>query len=104
MYAVVVSGGKQYRVSQGDVVKLEKIELDQGASFDFDKVLMVGEGDQIVVGDPHVNGAKVSAEVIEHGRDKKVTTIKFKRRKKYLRTKGHRQHFTKVKVTGVAKG
>ena len=102
MYAVIQSGGKQHRVSEGQTVKLEKIETETGATVDFDKVLMVSNGDDITIGKPYVDGAKVSAEVVSHGRGKKVKIIKFKRRKHHMKQMGHRQWFTEVKITGIS--
>ncbi len=101
MYAVFQSGGKQHRVSEGQTVKLEKIESETGASIDFDKVLLVADGDKVSVGQPYVKGAKISAEVVAHGRGKKVKIIKFKRRKHHMKQMGHRQWFTEVKITGI---
>lgn len=101
MYAVIVSGGKQYRVSEGQSVKLEKIEAETGASIDFDKVLMVADGDNIKIGQPVVAGAKVTAEIVAQGRHKKVKVLKFKRRKHHMKQMGHRQWFTEVKITGI---
>lgn len=102
MYAVIVSGGKQYRVSEGDKLKLEKIEAETGASVDFDKVLLVVDGEKVNVGAPEVKGAKVTAEVVAHGRHKKVKILKFKRRKHHMKQMGHRQWFTEVKITGIS--
>jgi large subunit ribosomal protein L21 len=101
MYAVIVSGGKQYRVSEGQTVKLEKIEAETGASIDFEKVLMVADGDKFSIGQPVVKGAKVTAEIIAQGRHKKVKIMKFKRRKHHMKQMGHRQWFTEVKITGI---
>lgn len=101
MYAVFQSGGKQHRVSEGQTVKLEKIESETGASIDFDKVLLVADGDKVTVGQPYVDGAKISAEVVAHGRGKKVKIVKFKRRKHHMKQMGHRQWFTEVKITGI---
>lgn len=101
MYAVIVSGGKQYRVSEGQKVKLEKIEAETGASIDFDKVLLVADGDKVSIGQPVVKGAKVTAEVVAQGRHKKVKILKFKRRKHHMKQMGHRQWFTEVKITGI---
>jgi large subunit ribosomal protein L21 len=102
MYAVIVSGGKQYRVSEGDVIRVEKIKADQGASVDLDKVLMVADGDDIKVGAPYVDGGKVTATVESHGRGDKVKIVKFRRRKHSRKQMGHRQHFTELKITGIA--
>ena len=100
MYAVIESGGKQHRVIEGETLKLEKIEVATGEIVEFDKVLMVG-GDTIKIGTPLVAGSKVTAEVIAHGRHKKVKIIKFNRRKHYRRETGHRQWFTEVKITAI---
>jgi len=101
MYAVIVSGGKQYRVQEGQTLKLEKLTAEQGANVEFDRVLLVGNGDDIKVGAPVVEGAKVTAEVVEHGRGKKVQILKFKRRKHHMKRQGHRQWYTEVKITGI---
>ncbi len=102
MYAVIQSGGKQHRVKEGQLVKLEKIEAETGATIDFDKVLMIGKDGDIQLGAPYLDGAKVSAEVVQQGRGKKVQIIKFKRRKHYRKQMGHRQWFTEVKITGIS--
>jgi len=101
MYAVIESGGKQHRVEEGEVLKLEKLEAATGEKVDFDKVLMVGEGESVKIGTPYVEGSKVTAEVVTQGRAKKVNIIKFNRRKHYRRQQGHRQWFTEVKITGI---
>ncbi|MFC6634548.1 50S ribosomal protein L21 [Microbulbifer taiwanensis] len=101
MYAVIESGGKQHRVEEGEVLRLEKLEVATGESIDFDKVLMVVDGDKINIGAPVVDGAKVSAEVVSHGRGEKVKIIKFRRRKHSLKRQGHRQWYTEVKITGI---
>lgn len=103
MYAVIQSGGKQHRVSEGQVVRLEKIDAEKGSTIDFDKILMVGEGADLALGAPYLEGAKVSGEVVEQGRGKKVKIVKFKRRKHHLKRMGHRQWFTEVKITGISK-
>ena len=100
MYAVIESGGKQHRVIEGETLKLEKIEVATGETVEFDKVLMIG-GDTIKIGTPLLAGSKVTAEVIAHGRHKKVKIIKFNRRKHYRRETGHRQWFTEVKITDI---
>ena len=100
MYAVIESGGKQHRVIEGETLKLEKIEVATGETVEFDKVLMVG-GDTIKIGTPRLAGSKVTAEVIAHGRHKKIKIIKFNRRKHYRRETGHRQWFTEVKITDI---
>ena len=104
MYAVIKTGGKQYRVSEGLTLKVEKLTADEGASFDFDQVLMVANGDDVKVGAPLVAGGKVSATVVRHGKAKKVTGVKFKRRQNYRRQLGHRQQFTEIKITGISAG
>jgi large subunit ribosomal protein L21 len=101
MYAVIVAGGKQHRVEEGEVLRLEKIEAETGKTVDFDQVLMVGEGADVKIGAPLVKGAKVQAEVLSHGRGEKVTIIKFRRRKHSMKRQGHRQWYTEVKITGI---
>jgi len=102
MYAVFQSGGKQYRVTEGQVLRLEKLEGVQGDDVHFAEVLMVADGDNIKVGKPFVEGAKVNASIMEQGRGKKVIILKFKRRKQYMTRQGHRQDYTQVKITGIA--
>ncbi|MFK7978030.1 MAG: 50S ribosomal protein L21 [Halioglobus sp.] len=101
MYAVIEAGGKQHRVVEGETLKLEKIEVATGDTVEFDKVLMIG-GDSVKIGTPLVSGSKVTAEVVAHGRHKKVKIVKFNRRKHYRRETGHRQWFTEVKITGIS--
>ncbi len=101
MYAVIASGGKQHRVVEGEVLRLEKIEVGTGESVDFDKVLLVANGDDVKIGEPLVEGAKVTAEVVSHGRAEKVKIIKFRRRKHHMKRQGHRQWYTEVKITGI---
>lgn len=101
MYAVFKTGGKQYRASQGDVITVEKIEAEKGATVEIDQVLMVGEGDDVKVGTPFIEGGKVSATVVDHGRHDKIKVLKFKRRKNYRRQMGHRQYFTQLEITGI---
>lgn len=102
MYAVIESGGKQHRVAEGETLKLEKLDVATGDTIEFDQVLMVGAGEDVKIGKPLVDGGKVTAEVVAHGRHKKVTIIKFNRRKHYRRQAGHRQWFTEVKITGIS--
>ena len=104
MYAVFRSGGKQYRATKGDVLRLEKIEADEGATIEFDQVLLVGEGSDIKVGSPLLSGGAVSAKVMRQGKSRKVTVVKFKRRQNYLRQGSHRQFFTEVEITGITLG
>ncbi|MGO2133728.1 MAG: 50S ribosomal protein L21 [Halomonas sp.] len=102
MYAIIKSGGKQYRVQEGQTLKLEKLEIPTGETIDFDEVLLVGSDDDVKIGTPMLEGAKVSAEIVSHGRGDKVTIIKFRRRKHSMRRQGHRQWFTEVKITGIS--
>jgi len=102
MYAVIVTGGKQYKVAEGDLLKVEKIEQATGENINFEQVLLVADGENIKIGTPIVAGATVSAEIIEQGRHAKIRIIKFKRRKHYMRRQGHRQWFTKIKITKIA--
>jgi len=102
MYAVFRSGGKQYRATKGDVLRLEKIEAAEGASVDFDDVLLIGDGSDIKVGNPVISGSSVSAKVIRQGKSRKVPVVKFKRRQNYLRQGTHRQFFTEVEITGIS--
>ena len=101
MFAVFQSGGKQHRVTEGDVVKLELLDAEPGQEVTFDKVLMVANGDDVNVGTPFVDGGQVKGEVVRNERDKKIRVIKFKRRKDYMRRQGHRQWFTEVKITAI---
>ena len=101
MFAVFQSGGKQHRVTEGDVVKLGLLDAEPGQEVTFDKVLMVANGDDVNLGSPYVDGGSVKAEVIRSERDKKIRVIKFKRRKDYMRRQGHRQWFTEVKITAI---
>ena len=100
-YAVIKTGGKQYRVMQGDVLRVELLTAEEGATVSFDQVLMVGSGESVTVGAPVVAGATVSATVRKHGRADKIRIIKFRRRKHYKRQQGHRQHFTEIEITGI---
>ncbi|MDE3211505.1 MAG: 50S ribosomal protein L21 [Pseudomonadota bacterium] len=100
-YAVIKTGGKQYRVMQGDVLRVELLTAEEGATVSFDQVLLVGSGESVIVGAPVVAGATVSATVRKHGRADKVRIVKFRRRKHYKRQQGHRQHFTEIEITGI---
>lgn len=103
MYAVIKTGGKQYRVRQGQTLRVESLNLNEGDKLEFDQVLMVGEGESVKLGTPVVEGAKVAATVLGNGRGKKVTIIKFRRRKNKSRSKqGHRQNYTEVEITGIS--
>ena len=101
MYAVFKSGGKQYRVSKGEKLKLEKLEANVGKKVVFDQVLSVGEGKDINIGTPYLADAIVEAKVIDEGKDKKIEVVKFKRRKNYKRNFGHRQHYSLIEVTNI---
>lgn len=102
MYAVVKTGGKQYRVSAGDRLKVELLPADVGAAVEFDQVLMVADGDKVAVGSPLVAGARVKATVLAHGRGDKVRIFKMRRRKHYRKSQGHRQGFTEVRIEEIA--
>lgn len=102
MYAVFQSGGKQHRVSEGQTLRLEKLDAETGASIEFDSVLLVANGEEVTVGAPFVTGGKVTAEVIIHGRGDKIKIVKFRRRKHSRKQMGHRQWFTEVKITGIS--
>jgi large subunit ribosomal protein L21 len=104
MYAVIATGGKQYRVSQDTVLRIEKLDAEAGATVEFGEVLLVGQGADVKLGSPLLKGGKVTATVVRHGQGDKVTIVKFRRRKHYLRQKNHRQKFTEVKVTGISAG
>ena len=99
MFAIVESGGKQYRVAEGDVVRLEKLAGDVGATVEL-PVMMLG-GDDVKIGAPHVDGASASAEIVQHGRGDKVYVVKFKAKNNYRRRSGHRQPYTEVRITGI---
>ena len=101
MYAVIATGGKQYRISQGDVIRVEKLDGDEGASVDFDRVLMIGDGDDVTVGTPYIDGGVVSGTIKTHGRGKKIEVIKFRRRKNYRKQMGHRQAYTEIEITDI---
>lgn len=101
MYAVIESGGKQHRVAEGELLKLEKIEAATGDTVEFDRVLMVGGEGDVRIGRPLLEGSKVTAEVVAQGRHKKVKIVKFNRRKHYRNETGHRQWYTEVKITGI---
>jgi len=102
MYAVIKTGGKQYRVSEGDTLRVEKLDSDAGETIEFDQVLAVGEGADLKIGTPFVKGGKVTATVKEQGRAKKVEIIKFRRRKHHMKRMGHRQSYTELEITGIS--
>jgi large subunit ribosomal protein L21 len=101
MYAVVQTGGKQYRLSVGDSLRVEKLPGEAGVVVDLPQVLMVSDGDKVSIGNPVLTDASVKAEIVGHGRDKKIRVFKMKRRKKYRRTQGHRQAYTQLRVTEI---
>ena len=98
MYAVIKTGGKQYRVAAGEKIKIEQIPADVGSQITLDQVLMVGEGESVKVGNPLVAGATVTATVVSHGRGEKIRIFKLRRRKHYMKTQGHRQNYTEIRV------
>jgi len=102
MYAIIKSGGKQYRVKKGEKLKLEKLDTEIGKKIVFDEVLSVGEGADLKIGTPYLKDAKVEAKVIDEGKSKKIEVIKFKRRKNYKRNFGHRQHYSMVEITNIS--
>jgi large subunit ribosomal protein L21 len=102
MYAVIATGGKQYRVESGSILKIEKLAAEPGSTVEFDQVLLVGSGQDVKVGSPLIKGGKVLATVERHGKGDKVVIVKFRRRKHYLRQGTHRQQFTEIKVTGIS--
>ena len=102
MYAVIKTGGKQYRVAEGTVLKVEKLDVAAGESLNISDVLLIANGEEMKVGAPMIEGAKVTAEVISHGRSAKIKIIKFKRRKHHRKQMGHRQWFTELKITSIA--
>ncbi len=102
MYAVIKTGGKQYRVSAGDTLRIESVAGDVGSALVLDKVLAVGEGDKISVGKPLLNGATVKATIVAHGRGDKIRIFKMKRRKHYQKHQGHRQNYTEIRIDGIS--
>ena len=101
MYAVIETGGKQYRVENEDILFVEKLEVEEGTTFDLDKVLLTSNNGEVKIGKPYVDGAKVEAEVLEHGKDKKIVVFKFKSKKNYRKKQGHRQPYTKLKIKNI---
>ena len=104
MYAVIATGGKQYRVEEGDRLRVERLDAEEGAEIELDRVLLVGDGDQVAIGRPLVESGRVAATVKGHGRHKKIKVVKFKRRKNYLRRHGHRQSFTELEIGSITAG
>ena len=103
MYAVIKTGGKQYRVEEGDTLKIEDLDVEVGNSVNFDEVLMISIDDKLTVGTPFIKGGVVTAEVLARGRHKKIKIIKFRRRKHHMKRMGHRQNFIQVKITSIGK-
>ena len=103
MYAIIATGGKQYRVQKGDQIRVEKLAGDPGEKVEFNQVLLLADGEDVTIGAPYVDGSKVTGEVEEQSRAKKIEIIKFKRRKHHMKRMGHRQSFTQVKITGISK-
>src|ERR1700736_3826909 len=101
MYAVIVTGGRQYRVMQGENLRVEQLEGEVGAAINFDQLLLVGSGEDISLGTPHVGGASVAAKIVSHGRGEKIRIIKFRRRKHHQKQMGHRQYYTEIEITGI---
>ena len=101
MYAVIKTGGKQYRVAEGQTLKVEKIDAEEGASVEFDTVLMIADCEQVRIGAPYIDGARVTATVESQGRSPKVRIVKFRRRKHYRKTQGHRQSYTELRISGI---
>ena len=102
MYAVFRSGGKQYRASKGDKLRLERLPAEEGSSVEFDEVLLIGAGGELSVGKPLVDGGRVEAKVLAQGKGRKIDVVKFKRRQNYKRLGGHRQAYTEVEITGIS--
>ena len=103
MYAIIQNGGKQYKVEEGDTIRVEKLSAEKGDTITFGEILLIG-GEEYLVGSPTVDGAQVSAQVVRQFRDKKIIVFKMKRRKRYHRKHGHRQDLTEVRITSIAKG
>ena len=104
MHAVFVTGGKQYRIQEGDKVRVERLPAEAGATVEFDRVLLLSDGADVQVGQPFVERGKITATVRGHGRAKKIKVLKFRRRKGYMRTQGHRQAYTELQITGISHG
>ena len=104
MYAVIATGGKQYRVTKDATLRVEKLNAEPGSTVEFGEVLLMGEGADVKLGTPLLKGSKVTATVVRHGKGEKVSIVKFRRRKHYMRRKNHRQAFTEVKITDFTAG
>jgi large subunit ribosomal protein L21 len=101
MYAIIESCGKQYKVTEGDVIFFEKLDVEEGKKVTFDKVVLVSDDGKVEVGTPYVKGVKVEGKVVSHGKGKKIIVYKYKAKKNYRRTQGHRQPYTKVEITTI---
>ena len=101
MYAIIESCGRQYKVAEGDVVFFEKLDAEEGKKVTFDKVILVSDDKKVQVGNPYVKGIKVEGKVVSHGKGKKILVFKYKAKKNYRRTQGHRQPYTKVEITNI---
>ena len=101
MYAVIVTGGKQYRVMTGETLRVEKLDVEAGSAVELDNILMVGDGENITIGAPSIAGALVKATVVSHGRLDKIRIVKFRRRKHHRKQMGHRQHYSEIEITGI---
>ncbi len=101
MYAIIETGGKQYRVAAGDKLRLEKIHAEEGEQVSFDKVILLGKDEGPVIGTPYIDGAVVTAKILEHGKDDKVIVFKYRRKKNYRKFRGHRQQYTLVEFDGI---
>ncbi len=104
MYAVIKTGGKQYRVAEGDKLRVESLGVAEGDDIELDSVLLVGEGEDVKIGTPMLENAKVTAKVVTHGRGDKISIIKFRRRKHHRKQMGHRQNYTLLEITGISAG
>ena len=102
MYAVIEAGGKQHKVTEGEILSVEKIDADVGTEITFDKVMMVKKDDTVMIGKPYVDNASVTAEIVEQGKHKKIIVFKYKRKKNYQRKKGHRQQYTALRIKAIA--
>jgi len=102
VYAVIKTGGKQHKVTEGEVLKIEKIDAEVGAEITFNEVMMVKKDEQVTIGQPYIENASVTAEVVEQGKGDKVIVFKYKRKKNYQRKKGHRQLYTAVRIKAIA--
>jgi large subunit ribosomal protein L21 len=101
MYAIIETGGKQYKVSENEIIKVEKLDAEEGSDFEFSKVILINKDGEITTGNPYLENARVIGEVLETKKDKKIIVFKFKRRKNYKRKKGHRQFYTKLKIKDI---